>query len=235
MQKITTDKYQEWISKVYIDSRENERKKYAMEQYAPFNPSIIQLDIGDYIFKSKSSEYVVFEYKTGSDFLNSINDENHHLSNQVYHMVTNFDYTFVIVECADLMQELDDLYYSSGVSMSLPQINGAVAEYSTSSSVLFCQTRYQAFDLMMRVAGKIFQHQPLRYKYGKKSTNSALNYLSSIKGLDKIAADICRTLQLRTLNDLLNVSKDDLMKVNKVGSKKADRILAELGVAHNEL
>lgn len=241
MQKITTDKYREWISKVYIDNRENERKDYAMEQYAPFNPSILQLDIGDYIFESKSlnrtgnHDMVVFEYKTGSDFLNSINDENHHLSNQVYHMVTNFDYTFIIVECADLMQELDNLYYSSGVSMSLPQINGAIAEYSTSSTVLFCQTRYQAFDLMMRVAGKIFQHQPVRYKYGKKSTNSALNYLGAINGVDKLAESICRTLNLRTKKDLDNLTKQDLMRVNKVGSKKADKILFELGVAHDGL
>ena len=230
MQKITTKKYEPYIRKVYIDDRENERKDFAMEQYAPFNPRIRHLDIGDYIFKSHNREYVVFEYKTGSDFLNSINDENHHLSNQVYHMVTNFDYTFVIVQTEDLMKDMDELYYSTGISMSLPQVNGAIAEYSTSSTVLFAQTKYQAFDLMMRVAGKIFMHLPIRYKYGKKSTNSALNYLGAMKGVDKLAEDICRTLDLRTKHDLDCLTKEDLMKVNKVGEKKAEKILAELGV-----
>lgn len=233
MQKITTKKYEPYISKVYIDTRENDRKDFAMEQYAPFNPSIEQLDIGDYIFQSNNDKYVVFEYKTGSDFLNSISDENHHLSNQVYHMVTNFDYTFVIVQTEDLMGDMDELYYSTGISMSLPQVNGAIAEFCTSSTVLFVQTQYQAFDLMMRVAGKIFMNSPIRYKYGKKSSNSALNYLGAIKGLDKLAVPICRTLNLRTKSDLDNLTKKDLMKVDKVGSKKADKILAELGVAHN--
>jgi ERCC4-type nuclease len=220
---------------VVIDNKEQDRREYAMEQYAPFNPSIEPLDYGDYLFIGYNNVRVVFEYKTGSDFLNSINDENHHLSNQVYHMVTNFDYTFVIVQTEDLMKDMDELYYSTGISMSLPQVNGAIAEYSTTSTVLFAQTKYQAFDLMMRVAGKIFMHLPIRYKYGKKSTNSALNYLGAMKGVDKLAEDICRTLDLRTKADLDSLTKKDLMKVNKVGSKKADRILSELGVAHNEL
>ena len=230
MQKITTDKYEPLIEKVFIDDRENDRKEFALQQYSSLNPYIVHLNIGDYIFKSNNREYVVFEYKTGSDFLNSINDENHHLSNQVYHMVTNFEYTFVIVQTEDLMKDMDELYYSTGISMSLPQINGAIAEFSTTSTVLFVQTQYQAFDLMMRVAGKIFQHKPQRYKYGKKSTNSALNYLSAIKGLDTLAEDICRTLDIRTKKDLDNLTKQELMKVDKVGEKKAERILSEIGV-----
>lgn len=112
--------------------------------------------------------------------------------------------------------------------MSLPQINGAIADYCVESTVLNVQTQYQAFDLMMRVAGKIIKQKPLRYKYGKKSTNSALNYLSAIKGLDSKAEIICRTLNLKSLNDLMSLNKDRLLEVKGVGDKLADKILGEL-------
>jgi len=234
MNKINTKKYEGVITSVLIDDREGVRKDYAMEQYAPFNPLINHLYIGDYIFVGDNGKIVVFEYKTGSDFLNSITQDNH-LHNQVYNMITNFKYTFVIVESEDLRRECDELYYSSGVSVNMQQINGAISTFCTNSTVLFAQTTYQAFDLMMRMAGKIIIDEPIAYKYGKKTTNSALNYLSSIKGLDSKARIICRELDLRTLNDLLNLRKEDLTTVKGVGDKLAEKILAEIGVAQNGL
>jgi len=239
---VNTQKYEDVISRVFIDDRETERIEYATEQYSPFNPIVDRLDIGDYIFESPvrnkkfenskmlpvpSAEYVVFEYKTGQDFLNSI--RNNHLENQVYDMVTNFDYTFVIVECKDLRQELQKLYYSTGIDMSLNQVDGAIADFCTSSTVLFVQTEFQAFDMMMRISGKIFQHKPIRYKYGKKTANSALNYLYSIKNLGKKAENIVNTLELKTLNDLMNLTKEDLMQVELVGEKTAEMILKNIG------
>ena len=232
--KINTGKYERVISKVLVDNREKGRIKYAMEQYAPFNPSVIQLDVGDYVFIGDNGVKVCIEYKTGSDFLNSITQDNH-LHNQVYFMNKEYDYTFIMIESEDLMHETEQLYYSSGVSVNMQQINGAISTFNTESTVLMAQTTYQAFDLMMRTAGKIILQEPIRYKYGRKTTNSALNYLSSIKGLDSKAGIICRQLDLRTLNDLLNLTANDLITVNGVGKKLAEKILSELGVAHNGL
>lgn len=228
MEKITTDKYAPLIQSVLIDDRETKRVDYALNQYKELNPKINHLDVGDYIFKGNNNIDVVFEYKTGNDFLSSITGEDHHLHNQVYNMVQDFEYTFVIVQVEDLMSLIDEHYYITGQSISLPQVNGAISEYSTVSTVLFAQTLYQSFDLMMRVAGKIIQQKPYAYKYGKKSSNSALNYLSAIKGVDKNAGIICRTLNLRCLNDLLKLKKEDLTSVNGIGDKKADKILKEI-------
>lgn len=228
MQKINTGKYKDVISNVLIDDRENKRIEYALQQYKDFNPLKSHLEIGDYVFVGNNGVTVVFEYKRGDDFLNSINDENHHLHNQVYDMVTNFDYTFVMVECEDLMRQADELYYSTGISMSLPQINGAISEFSTVSTVLQAQTQYQAFDLMMRTAAKIIQQKPYSYKYGKKTTNSALNYLGSIKGVDDYAEIICRELDLHTHKDLQNLTAKKLMDVKGIGEKKAEKIMKQL-------
>ena len=226
--KINTEKYEGIISKVLIDNREGKRVEYGLNQYSPFNPITAQLDYGDYIFIGHNGIKVVFEYKTGSDFLNSINSETHHLHNQVYDMIHNEDYTFVIVECVDLMQEVDDLYYSTGITISLQQINGAISEYSTVSTVLMTQTQYQAFDLMMRISGKIIQEKPFLYKYGKKSTNHALNWLSAQRGLNNKAEDICRTLNIKTKKDLDNLTKEQLTSVEGIGSKTADKILQDI-------
>ena len=226
--KITTERYEDIIANVLIDSREKTRIDYALKQYAKLNPVVMQLDYGDYAFVGKNGVIVVFEYKTGSDFLNSINSENNHLHNQVYELVTNYDYTFVIVECEDIRDELNELHFSCGVDMSLKQVNGAIAEYCTVSTVLWTHTQYQAFDLMFRVAAKIIQQKPYRYKFGKKSTNAALNYLSAIKGLDKRAEEICRQLNLHSLNDLLNLNIEKLTSVKGIGKKKAEMILNQI-------
>lgn len=228
MQRINTKNYENIISSVLVDDRENDRVDYALSQYQSLNPKKCHLNVGDYIFIGENGVKVCIEYKTGSDWLNSINSENHHLHNQVYDMTRAYDYTFVVVECEDLMRELDDLYYSSGVSMSLPQINGAIAEFNTESTVLFTQTRYSAFDLMMRQSGKIILQKPLRYKYCRKSTNTALNYLSAIKGLNNKAESICRELGLRSLSDLMELDKSRLTEVKGVGDKLADKILGEI-------
>ena len=228
MNKINTQQYEGIFSKVYVDDRENKRIDYAMEQYAPFNPIREHLDIGDYIFVGENGVKVVFEYKTGSDFINSIT-ENNHLHNQTYDMITNFEYTFIIVETKDLKKELDSLYYATGKDVSLSQINGAISEYSCVSTVLFTQTKYQAFDLMMRVAGKIIQNKPFKYKFGKKSPNYALNLLSFIRGIDSKAEDIVNTLNLKTRKDITTLTKEDLLQVDGIGEKTAEKIIKNIG------
>ena len=228
MQKINTDNYKHLISNVLIDDRERGRIEYALKQYSSLNPLKCHLDIGDYIFIGNNGIKVCIEYKEAQDFLNSINSETNRLHNQVYEMITNYDYTFIMVQSRDMMQELDELYYSSGVSMSLPQINGAITEFNTVSTVLFAQTQYQAFDQMMRMAGKVILQKPFSYKYGKKTTNSALNYLKSIKGVDDYAERICRELNLHTHKDLMELSAEKLTSVKGIGKKKAEKIIKQL-------
>ena len=228
--KINTKKYEKIIKSVIIDDRENDRKEYSMEQFAPFNPSIEHLRFGDYIFTGYNGIQVCVEYKTGSDFLTSINRETNHLHNQVYEMIHEFDYHFVIIEVEDLQKLCTKRYYSTGLSMSVQEINGVISELSTVTSVLFAQTKFGAFDLIMRTAGKLIEQKPFLWKFGKKSHNTALNYLSSIKGLDKQAETIVNTLNLHTKKDLDNLTVEKLMTVDKIGKVKAEMIMSELGV-----
>lgn len=226
--QINTKPYERYIKSVIIDDREQDRVDYALNVYSTLNPIKCHLDVGDYIFESVDGEFVAYEFKEAQDFLNSINSESNHLHNQVYELMTNFDHRFVVVQCEDMRKELNNLYYTTGIDMSLSQINGAIADYNRVATVVICETRYQAFDYMFRQAGKIFRNDEYKWTYGKKTPNSALNYLSAIKGLDKRAEEICNTLDLRTLEDLLNLEIDDLTTVKGVGSKKAEMIIRNL-------
>jgi len=226
--RVNTKPYEKDIKAVYIDDREQDRIEYAFDAYSSLNPVRCHLDVGDYIFESPDGKHVAFEFKTGADFLNSINGESHHLHNQVYELVTNFDHRFVIVQCEDMRKELNALYYQTGIDMSFAQLNGAIADFNRVCTVVSVQTLYQAFDYMVRQAGKIFRDNEYKWTYGKKTTNSALNYLSAIKGLDKRAEQICKTLDLKTLEDLLNLEIEDLTEVKGVGSKKAEMIIRNL-------
>lgn len=228
--KIKTKKYEKIIESVVIDNREKDRIEFAKEQYAPFNPIVRQLQYGDYIFKGHNGVRVCFEFKTGSDFLTSISHDSNHLHNQVYGMIHNHDYCFVIVQVEDLQKLITKRYYQTGLTMSVQEINGVISDLNTVCTVLFAQTQFGAFDLMMRMSGKIIQQKPFMYKFGKKSTNTALNYLSCIHGLNDKAADIVNTLGLRTKKDLDNLTVDDLCKVDGIGEITANLILAELGV-----
>lgn len=227
--KIHTKNYEETIKSVAIDDRETNRSDYAMEQYAPFNPSIQHLDTGDYIFTGYNGIKVAFEYKTVEDFLTSIDRSENHLHNQVYRMIRNYDYCFVIVECKDLEKALTKRFYATGINTTIQEVNGAISDLSTVCTVLWSQSEFGAFDLMMRTAGKMIEMKPFCWKFGKKSVNSALNYLNCIHGLRNKATDIVETLDLHTKKDLDNVTFEDLCQVEGIGKATANMILKELG------
>lgn len=226
--KINTKKYQKIIDKVIIDSHELDRHEFAMEQYAPFKPTIEPLNTGDYIFIGHNGIKVAVEYKTGSDFLTSIDSSENHLHNQVYRMIHEYDYTLVIMECEDLQKLCTKRFYQTGLNTSVQEINGAISDLNTVSTVLFSQTMYGAFDLMMRSAGKLIEEKPFLWKFGKKETNTALNYLNCIHGLKNKANDIVTTLNLRTKKDLDNLTMEKLLRVDGIGEITAEMILNEI-------
>ena len=234
MTEINTKQYEGIITSVAIDDRENTRKDYAMEQYAPFNPHIEHLEFGDYIFAGKNGVEVCIEYKTGSDFISSIDHQTNHLHNQIFHNIQEYDFTFVVIECEDIKKQLNDLYYSTGLTTTLAEINGAISTLNMVTTVCQTQTRYQAFDFMMRQSAKAIMQKPFLYKHNRKTGNPALNYLASIHGIENRAEAICSKLHLRTLDDLLKVTKEQLMTVDLVGDKTAEKILFELGYVHEK-
>ena len=216
----------EEITKIYVDYRENQRITFAQEKYKKYKPIVVNMDYGDYLFQGNKDNQVLFEYKTTDDFFNSI--RNNHLYNQTLEASTQYDFQFIIVQCYSIQDAINQYYYNTGIDLTIPQINGAISSLNKFSTVLFAQDMESAFDLMERQATKILEDKPLAWKYGKKSTNPALNFLGSIKGLSKQAHLLCKKLNLNSLEDLMELTEQDLLNVDGIGKKKAQVILKAL-------
>lgn len=226
--ELNTKKYEPIIEEIIVDDRENNRIDLTFSLYTTFNVKCRRLLYGDYVFMGYNGCKVGFEFKTADDFLSSIDDSDH-LHNQVWSMVnrSGYDFCFVIV-VGDVIKQTLEREDTINRVVSVPHINGVLSDVLLSCPVCICSTDIQAFDLMMRIAGKFIQNKNVKYKYHRKHYNSALNLLSCIHGLDSKAELIVDTLNLHTVADVLKLTKEQLVTVDGIGDVTAENILAEI-------
>ena len=216
------------IVKLYIDDREDSRRqKRVIEENPEYNPQIKHLRFGDYHYITKKNKRVVFEFKTGSDFISSIQDN--HLHNQVYQMKRHYDYTFLMVQCSDWEYMLQSYKRMTGVDVSMKRLAGALAWFNCHTTVIQCKTLSNALYMMKRQSEKLVEDKPLSYKFNRKSENYAENRLNCIHGVSsEIAENIVKTLHLTNEKELIHLTIDDLRKVDGIGIKRAEKILYQL-------
>ena len=184
------------------------------------------LEVGDYIFDNK----VVFEFKTIADFVASIQDNR--VFNEAINQAETFDYHYVIIQgdestrakCLAMSRNYQEVTYFGylGAIASLNRYTTVIESYSP-----FIQESYYR---MMITAKKCLQNKPIVKKFSRKHKNSAMNYLTyCVYGLNwKRSHDIVTLLDLHTLEDLLNVTHQQLTSVPGIGDKMADRIIDTL-------
>ena len=213
---------------IQISDKEQTRIKTAKEYYLKqgHTVSVENLEIGDYIFDNK----VVFEFKTISDFVASIQDNR--VFNEAINQAENFDYHYVIIQG-------DEHARAKALAMSrhYHEISyfgylGAIASLNRYTTVIesYSPFIHEAYYRMMITAKKCLQNKPIVKKFARKHKNSAFNYLTyCVYGLNwKRANDIVNTLDLHTLEDLLNITHQQLTSVPGIGEKMADRIIDTL-------
>ena len=184
------------------------------------------LEVGDYIFDNK----VVFEFKTISDFVASIQDNR--VFNEAINQAENFDYHYVIIQgdestrakCLAMSRNYQEVTYFGYL--------GAIASLNRYTTVIesYSPFIHEAYYRMMITAKKCLQNKPIVKKFNRKHKNSAMNYLTyCVYGLNwKRSHDIVTLLDLHTLEDLLNVTHQQLTSVPGIGDKMADRIIDTL-------
>jgi len=213
---------------VQIDSREQSRVKSATEYYEQqgLEVEVCELEIGDYLFDNK----VVFEFKTISDFVSSIQEGR--VFNQAINMAENYNWTFVVIQG-------DEHARAKALAMSrnYHEITyfgylGAIASLNRYTTVIESYSPFinEAYYRMMITAKKCLQNKPIVKKFARKHKNSAMNYLTyCVYGLNwKRSHDIVTLLELNTLEDLLNVTHQQLTSIPGIGDKMADRIIDTL-------
>lgn len=200
------------------------RLDWVKDNYPTLNPTITHLDVGDYHYILKDGREVVFEYKTGADFLKSIRDG--HLHNQVYDLATNFDWHFIMVCVGSWNQLFKELYYRAGVEYDMGDVMGAIASFNRFTTVIVMHNRRECFDMMLKQAQKIEKNKLLAPRHPRKDVNPAVNYLLGLHRMgDETVESIVTQFDVSSLQDLLDLTQEDLISINGIGKKRANTIM----------
>jgi len=216
---------------VTIDTREQSRIESAKRFYESkgCNVEVAELQIGDYIFTDGTDE-VVFEFKLISDFIASIQDGR--VFNQSIEQSENYNHHFIIIH-GDLATRSKCLAMTRHYrQVTVLQYLSAIASLNKYTTVIETYTPYieESYYRMLIQAQKCLINKPAVKRFPKKDRNSARNYLAyCVYGVStRRATDIVEMLDLHTLEDLLNVTHQQLTSVDGIGQKLADKIIDTL-------
>ena len=216
--------------KIEIDHRENtpriiKAKEYYQEQ--DDNVEVKDLLIGDYIFDNQ----VAYEYKTLHDFIQSV--ESQRVFNQAVDQSTNFPHHFVIIVASDYEkhEQFDDAEWPE---FTWAHYHGAIARLNTFTTVIEKSTQSEAITFMRTQAQKCLDNKHVIKRLQQKTDNPAFNWLSIIKHIgDDTAELIVDSLDLYTLDDLLNIDNNKLQSIKGIGSQKAGIVMRSIKNARN--
>lgn len=208
------------LPQVYIDDREDQSRRLKALLKLPGEPLIKRLPWGDYVCGD-----VAVEYKAPEDMISSIIDNR--VFNECSEIREHYSYPYLII--AGNVPELLSIKYKKNIpgKISVNQYLGAVASLSTYVNVLVVNNENQALNLISKLFSKHYDCKVRGVrKPPLKDDNTAVNYLSCIKGVsvDK-ATIICETLNVGNLHDLLDLTVDDLVTVSGVGLRTAEMII----------
>ena len=221
---------------VSIDDREQKRGfrafRYYRDETSEITPESAELVYGDFVFSDDVTGLsVAFEYKTLEDFIASIYDNR--VFNQALNQSNSFDYHFVIVVGTDKEKQelIRDKKRYTGEYMSNNQFYGAYASLLNITSLVQVPNERTAFLVMGKIAVKCLSDKPVLKRYSKSRGSPALRLLANnVHRIgEKTAVNICNTLKLESIQDVFNLTTDDLIKVEGIGEKTANNILKQLG------
>lgn len=216
---------------IIIDSREKGRIKEALYYYE--DAKVEQLEFGDYVFKD-NDKTVAFEFKTCEDYISSI--KNKSLFEELANQTDEYDYSFLIV-CGKLYETVQDLYlkvpgysqrnYHTFLNTYYSMTNGAKRRCLSICPVIDVQNTQEAFREMELIAEKCLDNKA--YAGVKRSIGKVdplTHFLCGIGGISTKTCDtIINELEIKTLEDLLKLDKEDYLSVKGIGNKTADKIV----------
>jgi len=215
---------------IRIDDREKKsRIDHATEYYESLNDKVevLKLPFGDYIFENR----VVFEYKRLDDFVKSVQSQR--VFNQAIDQSSVYPYHFVIVVSTDRERRG---YFNKLKHLGNPRMYfdkhkymGAISRLNTFTTVIQASNEKEAFMFMRSQARKCLDNKHIVKRLEQKTDNPAFNWLMNIKHISDAKAElVCKHLELTCLEDLLEVTNDDLQKIPGIGSTTAGIIMKSI-------
>ena len=220
--------------KLVIDNREdNKRINSAIRFFSTYSVKTDQLPIGDYLFEDK----IIFEYKTPSDMINSIIDGR--IFRQAHNMKQYpFSYVIIVGNVADEINRRNEPKYWNKYNkirtFTIKSYLGALARLYTYTKVIHVDNNQQAWTLMQYLVEKLLEENKDIKAIEKpqfKLSDPIASFLGCIyvnksqRLSIKQAVLIREHLHLETLQDLLDVTYEDLVGIKGIGSKTAKAVI----------
>lgn len=208
--------------KIIVDSRETEkRKRKAMKLWGEENVEVMKLPVGDYVYKDTG-----VEFKTVEDFIGSVKSKR--IYNQAVSLDETFEHHYVIVY-GNVTQTLTKMY-RYGHRFTVKQFLGAVASLSQITHVLCVANESQAFQLCKSLFEKSTDGKNRKVKSPtSNSKNKVVGVLSFIGDINSTRAEkLVDELGIRSLEDLVNITEDEIKAVHGFGDKTAKKIVEYL-------
>lgn len=206
-----------------IDSREQSRIQLATDYFTGqgYTVKTAELPTGDYLFNNT----VVMEFKTWSDFMASITDGR--LWNESQKQMENYQIHFIVLHGTN--RDYNAALQHNGLEPK--HITGSIARLLSYTKIIRgTGTLEDTFELMKCTAEKCLDNKTLVRQFGTKSVNPAFNVLAycvdDIKG--ERAKNIVNFLGLKTINDVCNLTYEDLIKVPGIGDVLANKVLTAI-------
>ena len=211
--------------KVTIDARERKRIKQARSFFENkgHRVNVKTVPYGDFV-----CDKVCIEYKTTRDFIQSV--QTGRVFRQAINMKNHYQYPFVFIEAEH--DKMDREIRSSqfyGIPFSWKQFYGAYASLSCTCNVVIVKNFTEALKFMSKIFEKCNDDNLRMFvKPETPSEQRIVNFLCSEKGNGigvNTASLIVDALGLETLEDLMDLTKQDLLSVKGVGQYTANKIL----------
>ena len=210
---------------ILIDSRERKRIKQARSFFEnkEHRVKVSTLPYGDFV-----CDKVCIEYKTTRDFIQSV--QTGRVFRQAINMKNHYQYPFVFIEAEhDKMDREIRGSQFYGIPFSWKQFYGAYASLSATCNVVIVKNFTEALKFMDRIFEKCNDDKARVFvKPETPSEQRIINFLCSEKGSGigvNTAGLVVDALNIETLEDLLSLTKQDLLSVKGVGQYTADKIM----------
>lgn len=224
-QRVQEEEFSRTYIQVYADSREAKSGvvKKLFERGIGINTG--NLDVADYVL----SDRVAVERKSVDDFIESL-IKKEKLFNQLFRLKRSYQKPILLIE--------GDNIYKRAVNPNA--VRGALAAITIDMSIpmLFTRTPDETADMLATIASREqkFKHRKAspHADKSKRSLQEQQEYI--VAAISNIGPVIARNLlkHFGTVEDIVNASKEELVKVPNVGKKTAEKIKELLTTPYDE-
>tara|TARA_Y100000310_G_scaffold57396_2_gene52609 strand:- start:2201 stop:4171 length:1971 start_codon:yes stop_codon:yes gene_type:complete len=228
--QTTLAKYSENFAEqiiIYVDSREQASSVTVKLSKMDAVIKVKQLEVGDFVL----SDQVVVERKTVEDFLLSLIDGR--LFNQLTMMSSNYDSPLIILE-----GDQDELYTTRNIHENAIKAALASIALNYRIPILYTHNVEETAKLVYLIAKReqLGSEKEIKLRVGRKGLTVQEQQQYIMEGFPLVGPGLAKALlkKFGSIRPIVNATVKELQEVEKMGPKKAKKILEILNAYYEE-